>query len=320
MTPAVEVRSVGHSYAARGTANRRTALKGVNFTVNSGEIFGFLGPNGSGKTTLFKILSTLIEPGDGSALLFGHDVVKEVALARKRIGVVFQNPSLDKKLTVEENLIHHGHLYGIAGPDLRRRIDAMVERFGLAPWRSELVEKLSGGFRRRVELAKGLIHSPELLILDEPSTGLDPVARRELWDTLEALKKNNGMTVLVTTHLADEGDRCDRIAIMNGGEIVATGAPSALKAEIGGDVIIIHSQNPEALLEPLAERFGARPALIDGTVRLELPDGHEFIPRIVEAFPGRISAVTLGKPTLEDVFIHRTGKGLWMEGAGGERR
>ncbi len=311
---AVETRSLRHVYPARRKTKGGMALKGVDFSVMKGEVFGFLGPNGSGKTTLFKILSTLIEPSEGTALIFGNDVVQKVDAARKRMGIVFQYPSLDKKLTVEENLTHQGHLYALSGAPLHKRVEEMMERFGLTARRAEYVEHLSGGYRRRVELAKGLIHSPDLLILDEPSTGLDPVARRELWDTIDALKKKNGMTVLVTTHLGEEGERCDRLAIMYEGAIIATGTPDALKAEIGGDVITIDCAEPELLLDQLDEKFGVRPVLVDGRLRCERPNGHELIPKLVEAFPGRITAISLGKPTLEDVFVHKTGRMLWLQG------
>lgn len=309
---AVETHSLRHTYPARSNAKGGMALKGIDFSVERGEVYGFLGPNGSGKTTLFKILSTLIEPSGGTAFIFGHDVVKDVDEARKKMGVVFQYPSLDKMLTVEENLISQGHLYGISGAALKKRVEEMMGRFGLTPRRGESVQHLSGGYRRRVELAKGLIHSPELLILDEPSTGLDPAARREFWETIAALKKKNGMTVLVTTHMGEEGDRCDRLAIMYEGGVIAEGTPDQLKAGIGGDVITINSAEPDLLLDTLDTKFGVRPVLLDGVIRLELPRGHEMIPRIVEAFPGKITAISVGKPTLEDVFVHKTGRMLWL--------
>ncbi|MBI5179124.1 MAG: ATP-binding cassette domain-containing protein [Nitrospinae bacterium] len=310
---AVETRDIRYSYPARGKAKGGMALKGITLNVQKGEIFGFLGPNGSGKTTLFRILSTLVRPTDGDAFIFGHDLKKNYDAARRALGVVFQHPSLDKKLTVEENLVHHGHIYGIRGEELRRRVEQQMERFGLTARREEFVETLSGGFRRRVELAKSLIHSPELLILDEPSTGLDPVARRELWDTITMLRNKQGLTVLVTTHLGEEGDRCNRLAILNEGNIIASGTPDELKSEIGGDVITISAAAPEDFAARIRQKFNVHPQVVEGAVRIELARGHEFIPQVVEAFPGLVQAVTLGKPTLEDVFIHRTGKKLWAE-------
>jgi len=286
------------------------ALKGINLIALQGETFGFLGPNGSGKTTLFKILSTLVAPHYGSAEIFGNDLRTRADEARKLIGVVFQHPSLDKKLTVEENMTHHGHLYGLRGNDLKQKIGEQLERFGLTARKEDYVETLSGGMRRRVELAKALLPSPKLLILDEPSTGLDPAARRDLWDTITSLKKNTGLSVLVTTHLGDEGDRCDTVAIMNEGLVVAAGSPTKLKSEIGGDVITIQTGSPEEFATKIREKFRVNPVVVDGMVRIELAEGHEFIPKVVEAFPGRVRSVTLGKPALEDVFLRHTGKTL----------
>lgn len=299
--PIIEVEALSHSYGAR------QALQEVSFSVRRGEIFGLLGPNGGGKTTLFQALATLIVPSGGRARVFGKDVTQEAAEIRKRIGVVFQSQSLDRKLTVLENLSHQGHLYGLHGKSLRERSREVLARIGLSDRRDELVEHLSDGLRRRVELAKGLLHRPELLLLDEPSTGLDPVARRELWQQLEALRQKDGVTILLTTHLMDEAENCDRLGILDRGRLVALDSPGALKARIGGDVVSARSKDPERLREQIQERFGGNPIIVDGTVRIERPRGHEFIAQLIEAFPGQIEAITLGKPTLEDVFIHETG-------------
>ncbi|MBI3794868.1 MAG: ATP-binding cassette domain-containing protein [Nitrospinae bacterium] len=307
---AIETWDLRYSYPAKGKSKEVQALKGINLLVSEGEIFGFLGPNGSGKTTLFKILSTLVAPPSGSASIFEHDLRTDADEARKLIGVVFQHPSLDKKLTVTENLRHHGNLYGMDGDSLKKNITRQLEVFGLADRRDEYVETLSGGLRRRVELAKALLTSPKLLILDEPSTGLDPSARRELWDAIVGLKKSAGLTVVVTTHLGDEGDRCDSLVIMNEGRVMSAGSPAKLKSLIGGDVIAIHCDAPEDLSEKIRDKFGAAPSVVAGAVRIELARGHEFIPKVVEAFPGQVRAVTLGKPALEDVFIRLTGKTL----------
>ena len=279
----------------------RTALDKVSFTVARAEIFGLLGPNGGGKTTLFRILCTLMQPTEGRALMEGGPI------NRHRIGVVFQSPSLDKKLTVLENLRHQGHLYGLSGPTLATRMTELLARFGLSDRANDLVEKLSGGLRRRVELAKGLLHRPELLLLDEPSTGLDPLARRELSDYLEALRKNDGVTVLLTTHLMEEADRCDRLALLDRGRLVALDRPAALKEQVGGDVISISAREPEQLREKIQKQFGVQATLVDRVLRIERPRAHEFIPGLVEAFPGAIDSVSVGKPTLEDAFIHLTG-------------
>jgi ABC-2 type transport system ATP-binding protein len=276
----------------------RVALGAVSFTVARGELFGLLGPNGGGKTTLFRILSTLVPAREGRVTMDGRPI------DRRRIGVVFQSPSLDKKLTVAENLRHHGHLYGLSGALLRQRMDELLARFNLTDRRDELVEKLSGGLRRRVELAKGLLHKPELLLLDEPSTGLDPLARRELGDYLIELRDKDGVTVLLTTHIMDEAERCDRLALLDRGKLVALDKPAALKEQVGGDVVSIE---PARMRERIEKRFDVRASVVDNTVRIERPRGHEFVPALIEAFPGEIDSVSVGKPTLEDVFIHLTG-------------
>ena len=312
--PVVEVADLSLIYPAkRGKDEPRTALQNVSFTVPRGEIFGLLGPNGGGKTTLFRILSTLLVPTAGTACIFGLDVVKESTEVRKRIGVVFQAPSLDKKLTVTENLRHQGHLYGMRGPGLAQRGQEMLNRVGLSDRAEDLVETLSGGMQRRVEVAKGFLHRPDLLLLDEPSTGLDPGARRDLWEYLRTLREKEGVTILVTTHLMEEAERCDRLGILNEGKLVALDSPDALKAKIGGDVIIISTREPEKLRQAIESKFGGNPLVLDGTVRIERGRGHEFIPTVVEAFPGQIDAVSVGKPTLEDVFIHQTGHRFWAE-------
>jgi ABC-2 type transport system ATP-binding protein len=313
--PAVEARGVEFSYPGRRGAGRRQALAGIGFQVGGGEIFGFLGPNGGGKTTLFRILATLARPEAGSLRVFGFDLGTQAREVRRRLGVVFQNPGLDLQLTVRENLLHQGHLYSLRGRDLAGRIDAALERFGLADRRDQRALELSGGLRRRVEIAKALLHGPRLLLLDEPSTGLDPGARRDLWDTLEALRRE-GVTVLLTTHFMEEGDRCDRLALLHRGTIVAEGRPAALKEEIGGDVVTLAGPEPEGLARDLADRFpGADPAVRDGAVLLTRERAHEMVARLVEAFPGRIDSVTVARPTLEDVFLRRTGHRLYGEEA-----
>jgi ABC-2 type transport system ATP-binding protein len=226
---------------------------------------------------------------------------------------VFQAPSLDKKLTVLENIIHHGRLYGLGGRDLRSRADEMLTRLGLAERRKNLVESLSGGLRRRAELAQGMLHRPQLLLMDEPSTGLDPGARSDLWQYLEQVRREDGVTVVLTTHLLEEADRADRIAIMHHGQLAALDTPAALQAAVGGDAITIRTGDAERLAADVGRQFSCAATVVDGSVRLEQPDGHRWISRLVEAFPDRIDAITLGKPTLEDVFIHSTGHRFWNE-------
>jgi ABC-2 type transport system ATP-binding protein len=283
----------------------------VSFTVTEGEIFGLLGPNGGGKSTLFRILSTLMAPTEGKASICGHDVDRESAAVRRRIGVVFQSQSLDKKLTVEENLRGQGHLHGMSGAALRERIEKVLGRLSLSDRRGDLVEVLSGGLRRRVEIAKGLLHQPSVLLMDEASTGLDPGARRELWQYILELREREGVTVLLTSHILDEADRCDRLALLHEGKLVSEGSPAELKSKIGGDVVTLETPDPTALSEKIESRFHVRPATVDGTLRVEIDNGHRFITEVVEAFPGAIDSVALHKPTLEDVFLQETGATLW---------
>jgi ABC-2 type transport system ATP-binding protein len=291
----VEIDGLTHRYG------ERLALDGVTFSVRKGEVFGLLGPNGGGKTTLFKILSTALRPTSGSARIEGVDVRDDAV--RRRIGVVFQAPSLDQKLTVAENLLHQGHLYGLRGSALRLRIDEELGRFKLSDRARDRVEKLSGGLQRRVELAKSLLHRPEVLLLDEPSTGLDPGARRDLWDALRSLK---GVTVLLTTHLLEEAERCDRLAILHKGKLVALGAPLDLRGEIGGDVVTVRAKDAEALAAAIREKLGETATVVQGAVRLARERGHELVGRLVETFPGLVESVTVAKPSLEDVFLTKT--------------
>ena len=304
---AVEVENLTHYYG------ERKALSDVSFQVDEAEIFSLLGPNGGGKTTLFRILSTLLLPTEGAARIFDLDIGTDSSRVRQQIGIVFQNPSLDIKLTVRENLVHQGHLYGLHGGTLRSRIDEMMGRLKITDRASSLVETLSGGLRRRVELAKGMLHHPKLLILDEPSVGLDPGARHDLWQYLESLRDSEEVTILATTHLIDEGDRSDHVLILNQGLVVGSGTPRALKQQIGGDIIALTSKDPDVLSRKIADTFDLKPTLLNGCVRIEKTSGHEFIAKLIEAFPGTIDSVTLAKPTLEDVFIDRTGHRLWEE-------
>ena len=305
--PAVEVSGLCHNYG------NRTALNGLSFTVQRGEIFGLLGPNGGGKTTTFRILSTLIRPQRGSIRIFGFDVATQSQEVRRRIGVVFQSPSLDKKLTAYENLMHQGHLYGLKGAELDTRIRKLLERVKLADRANEYVETFSGGMRRRVELAKGLIHGPQLLLLDEPSTGLDPGARRDLWQYLEQLSRDEGVTSLLTTHYMEEAAHCTRLGIVNKGELVALDTPARLRETIGGDVITIQTRDPEAVKAAIQEKLNLSAAIIDGSVRIERDNGSELIGALGPLLAGQIEAMTISKPTLEDVFIRRTGHKFWVE-------
>lgn len=306
--PVIAVEGLAYSYGPRN------ALENVSFSVQDQEIFGLLGPNGSGKTTVFRILSTLLVPTKGQACILGEHTHQNPTGVRARIGVVFQSPSLDRKLSVRENLRHQGHLYGLRGSLLDQRTRELLARFGLVERTNELVEGLSGGLRRRVELAKGLLHRPAVLLLDEPSTGLDPGVRRELWSYLDELRQAEHVTILLTTHLMEEAERCDRVAILNRGHVIAQGSPESLKRNVGGDVIVLRSNDPEELCRRIREKFGGNPQVLDGAVRIERPRGHEFIAQVMEAFPGQIDAVALSRPSLEDVFIHETGERFYHAG------
>jgi ABC-2 type transport system ATP-binding protein len=281
--------------------------------VQQAELFGLLGPNGSGKTTLFRILSTLMIPSGGRAVIMGYDAARDPDQLRRQIGVVFQAQSIDVKLTAEENLWHQGHLYGLHGSTLRSRIADMLSRVGLSDRAHEKAEAFSGGMQRRLELAKGLLHHPAVLLLDEPTTGLDPGARRDLWQYLQILRDQERVTVLVTTHLMEEAEHCDRLAILNEGKLVALGTPADLRHEIGGDVILLDTPNADALAERIRGRFNLDAQVLGGQVRLERENGHRFITDVVEAFPGEINAISVSKPTLEDVFIRRTGHKFWTD-------
>jgi ABC-2 type transport system ATP-binding protein len=301
LAPAVEIDRLSFSY------KERRALDDLSFVIERGEIFGLLGPNGSGKTTLFKLLSTLLPLQSGKARILDCDLRAETSALRRRLGVVFQHPSVDRKLTVSENLMHHGHLFGLKGEYLRERSAAMLSWLALTERASDLVETLSGGLQRRVELAQAFLHQPELLILDEPSSGLDPSARREFLNYVSRLRDEQGVTVVLTTHYLEEAERCDRLGILHEGKLVALAPPSELKSRVGGDVVVINAKNLETLRQQLQLRMRTQAALVGGTLRIERPRGHEFVRDVVEAFGEQVELITFGKPTLEDVFVHLTG-------------
>lgn len=297
----VEITDLGFRYG------RQQALLNVSFVVQKGQIFGLLGPNGGGKTTLFRILCTLLVPQQGQARVAGVDVKEDPHRVRRMIGVVFQSNSLDPQLTSEENLWCQGRLYRLRGRELKERIEYLTDRFSLGSRRRDLVGTLSGGLRRRVELAKGLLHGPQILILDEPTVGLDPGARRDFWKYLTKLRDEDGVTLLFTTHLMEETEQCDHLVILSEGQVVADGSPMALKEEIGGDVIVVETPDPERFCDLIRERFPGEPGVVNGMVRLELPQGHKVAAELMESYSDRIEAVRVSKPTLEDVFIHKTG-------------
>jgi ABC-2 type transport system ATP-binding protein len=299
---AVEVEDLRRSFG------ETTALDGVSLSVRRGELFGLLGPNGGGKTTLFRILSTVLPQTSGRARVMGFDVETQQDAARGAIGVVFQAPSLDKFLRVEENLRHQGHLYGLRGARLAARIDACLALTGIAEKRREKAGTLSGGQKRRVELAKGLLHEPGLLLLDEPTTGLDPAARHDLWDHLAKLRAT-GVTSLVTTHLLEEAERCDRIAILDRGKVVAEGTPAELRASIPGQVMSAVPRSAadlDALRKAMEEKLRVTARVAGGAVHVEAPPTSGLLPDLgIE-----VASVTVGQPTLEHVFLRATGRQL----------
>lgn len=306
-TVAIAANALFHSYG------ERPALNGVSFSIEAGEVFAIVGPNGGGKTTLFRVLTTLIPPQRGNVRVWGLDVQDQVAQVRRCIGVVFQAASLDRKLTVLENLQQQAALYGVSRAIFRQRSELLLSELGLVDRRRDLVETLSGGLRRRVELAKGMIHQPRLLLMDEPTTGLDPGVRSDLWRYLHQLRDEFGVTIVLTTHLLEEAERADRLAILNQGEIVAIDKPAVLRDSVGGDSITIDTSEPVALAAEIHRCFGIEATVVDGSVRLEQPDGHAWVPRLAAEFPEQTHAIHVGRPTLEDVFISRTGHRFWRE-------
>ncbi|KAB2643722.1 MAG: ABC transporter ATP-binding protein [Verrucomicrobia bacterium] len=302
ITPAIIVRHCVKNYG------ERRALDGLNLEIKQGEIFCILGPNGGGKSTLFRILSTFIQPDEGSAEILGYDVVTSAAEVRARIGVVFQSPSLDPKLTVRENLLCSGALYGLQGKELEDRIQATIGTVQLSERLNDFVGDLSGGLQRRTEIAKCLLTSPEVLILDEPSTGLDPAARLDLWAALEQLRQEKKVTILCTTHIMDEAARADRVGILSAGKLVALGTPEELISALHGDVLRLSLRSGvDAFAQKINDHFGISAHVIEGEVRLEHPDAYALAARIAADFPNEITGLHIARPTLEDVFIARTG-------------
>ncbi|MBT4694572.1 MAG: ABC transporter ATP-binding protein [Planctomycetaceae bacterium] len=307
----------------------RCALEDVSWDVNDGELFALLGPNGSGKTTLFRLLSTLIPmqhlPSSPSCSIrvFGNSVESDLSSVRHQLGVVFQSPSVDGKLTVLENLRLQASLYGLTGKNAGDRIVEVSEQLGISERQHDIVDELSGGLRRRLELAKSLLHRPRLLIMDEPTTGLDPAARIDLWNVLRQLQQDSGMTIFMTTHLLEEAERADRVAILNAGQLVALDQPDVLRQQLGGDVVSIKCAAPESLSKLLAAEFNVEPRLVDGQLRLEqdadaaiaeASSNVALVQRIMEQFGDQIQSITVGRPSLEDVFISKTGHQFFQSG------
>jgi ABC-2 type transport system ATP-binding protein len=299
---AVSCESLRHRYGDR------VALDGVGFEVPKGALFGLVGPNGGGKSTTFQILATLLRPESGTVRLFGEDALAHPARVRRRLGVIFQSPALDKKLTVEENLRHQGYLYGLSGAALSKKIEALLSELSLGDRKRDRSETLSGGLKRRLEVAKGLLHAPELLILDEPTTALDPLARRELWSHLTRLAKERGITILLTTHLLEEAEGCDSVAFLDRGKLVALGSPSELRAKVGAEIISIRTKEAATLSREISARYQVETKVVEDQVRIARDAGSDLISELLRSFRGNIESLTVGKPTLEDFFISATGR------------
>lgn len=300
--------------ALRHAFGDRTVLDGISFEVGRGELFGLLGPNGCGKSTTLRALTGLLVPDAGSLALAGEVTEGGSRLLRARMGVVFQSPSLDARLTARENLRLSAALYGIRGAEADRKVDEVLEAAELSNRGNDAVREYSGGMKRRLELSRALMHDPDLLVMDEPTTGLDESAFRKTWDRILHLRETRGLTVLFSTHRAEEAQLCDRVAIVDEGRVIAEGVPEALRQRVSGDVLTLDTATPESLLAEIKERFDVQPSLVDGRIVIEASRGHELIPRLVETLPaGSITALSMHRPTLADVFVQLTGRKLGDE-------
>ncbi|MBI4743899.1 MAG: ATP-binding cassette domain-containing protein [Actinobacteria bacterium] len=299
------------------------AVKGISFKVEEGEVFGFLGPNGAGKTTTINILCTLLNPTSGEAVLNNFNVVNNPNEVRRSIGLVFQDPSLDERLTARENLEFHAMIYNVPRSERNERIKNVLEMVELSERQNDLVRNYSGGMKRRLEIARGLLHYPKVLFLDEPTIGLDPQTRNHIWTHIRELKKKENVTVFLTTHYMDEAENCSRIAVIDYGEIVALDTPSNLKAQVGGDVLTLKTGNDEIAALRLKEDFGLDVKLVpsesEGTnssgIYFEIENGDKFIPKLIKEADLNILSINLRKPTLDDVFLKLTGHAIREEKA-----
>jgi ABC-2 type transport system ATP-binding protein len=286
------------------------AVNDVSFSVNQGEIFGLLGPNGAGKTTTINILCTLSRLTSGRALVSGFDVVRQQSQVRQCIGLVFQDPSLDDRLTALENMEFHSRVYNIPAPVRKERIEQVLRMVELWERRRDIVKTFSGGMKRRLEIARGLIHRPKVLFLDEPTLGLDPQTRHRLWDFILGLQKTEGTTVFLTTHYMDEAEYANRIAVMDYGKLIALDSPEGLKGMVGGDMISLSTADDQKAQAELKERYKIQPRYDGGQISFEIADGERFIPALIKELKTEILSISLRRPTLDDVFLKLTGRGL----------
>jgi len=296
------------------------AVKSVSFSVEPGETYGFLGPNGAGKSTTISMLCTLVRPSGGSASVAGFDVVRQRTEVRRQIGLVFQDTTLDDYLTAAENLRFHAELYRVPKSELDGRVRQVLDMVGLWERRGSIVKTFSGGMKRRLEIARGLLHSPRVLFLDEPTVGLDPQTRSHIWGYINELKRRESITMFLTTHYMDEAEHCDRIAIMDNGQIVVIDTPEALKRSVGRDRVSIGSDDEETAMRVLAERFELEPTISEGAITFFVAHGEQFVPRLFADPELTINSVHVARPTLDDVFMAYTGRTIRdAEASGAER-
>ncbi|MDV2989989.1 MAG: ATP-binding cassette domain-containing protein [Dehalogenimonas sp.] len=308
-SPIIEVSGLHRSFG------KLEAVKDVSFTVGEGEIFGFLGPNGAGKTTTINILCTLLLPTSGNAKVNGYDVIMQTDDVRRSIGLVFQEPTLDDYLNAEQNLRFHAYAYGVPPAERETRIRELMEMVELWDRRKDQINTFSGGMKRRLEIARGLIHQPKVLFLDEPTIGLDPQTRRNIWDHIKRLQEQTGLTIFMTTHYMEEAENCDRIAIIDYGKIVALGTPEKLKDSVGGDLVTIKTADNNAAIAEIRQQFGIEAGLKDDNVVFSVQHGEQFLPEFVRQFTGSLLSVGIRRPTLDDVFLKHTGREIRAEAA-----
>jgi ABC-2 type transport system ATP-binding protein len=294
------------------------AVRGIDFAVREGEVFAFLGPNGAGKTTTISILCTLLSPTSGTAHVGGHDVVTDRPGVRRAIGVVFQDSTLDEQLTADQNLRFHAMAYGVPRDVARSRADELLDLMDLRDRRGDRVRTFSGGMKRRLEIARGLLHRPRVLFLDEPTAGLDPQTRRKIWAHVHDLRRREGVTIFFTTHYMDEAENSDRIAIIDHGRIVALDSPDHLRDSVGGDVVSLSTEDDDAAAAVLRDAWEVEPVRENGTITFKVSRGAEFLPRFVRGFPLRIDSIAVRRPTLDDVFVSLTGRRIRDENGGGD--
>jgi ABC-2 type transport system ATP-binding protein len=287
---------------------RSEAVQGVNFHVDEGEVFGFLGPNGAGKTTTINMLCTLLRPTSGRAAVNGFDIVRQRSAVRRSIGLVFQQATVDESLSATQNLRFHAFAYGVPADVREQRIHELLALVELWERRGGSVRTYSGGMTRRLEIARGLLHRPRILFLDEPTLGLDPQTRRRIWDYLAELRARERLTIFLTTHYMDEAEHCDRIAVIDHGRIVALDTPNGLKSALGGDLITITTADGQVAASELRQRYGLAPVVADRTVSFHVPAGEAFLPDFVRSFGPPLESISLRRPTLDDVFLHLTGR------------